>query len=107
MRNSLLILLLAFTCFASASIKDPRKNVKLSPELSQEQVAKHQALQRGQGQIGSAPEKTDDSGYLPRVENDADAAALIASHDNPGVEAEQVLQKNGEEIKSEKVKPKK
>jgi hypothetical protein len=107
MRKTLFILLLALTCFAAATIKDPRQHVKISPELSQEQVARHQALQRGQSEVGGVPEKTDDGGYLPRADNDPDAAALISSHNQgPTAEADGVLKQNGEEMQKEAEKPK-
>jgi hypothetical protein len=108
MRYTILILLLAITCIAGATIKDHRKNVKLSPELSQDQVARHQALQRGLGQVGGVPDRTDGSGYVPQAETSTDATAMIADHkDFPRGEADEVLRKNSEEMNAEAEHPKK
>jgi hypothetical protein len=109
MRTLVILFILIAACFASASIKDPRKNVKLSPELGQDVVGRQQAGQHAIGQVGGVPERTDDGGYLSRADNDADAAGVIAGHDktSSSASAEDVLQKNDEAIKSEALKPRK
>lgn len=109
MRKTLLILFVASAALASATIKDLRQHVKLSPELSQAEVARQQSLQREQGQVGTVPEKTDGSGYIPQSQSDPDAAKLIALHNPTGSSnaANQVLSKNDQAMKNEADKPKK
>jgi hypothetical protein len=106
MRQYLFIFVLVLTCLASATIKDPRQHVKLSPELSQDAVARQQQLQREQSQVGGVPDKTDSTGYLQRADNDAGASSIIASHETaPGSGANEILQTNGQEMNAQAAKP--
>jgi hypothetical protein len=63
MRTFIVILSLLLVSCAFASIKDKRKGVKISPELSQEQVTRQQGNTERLDEIGGVPERTDDTGY--------------------------------------------
>ena len=103
-----MIILLVFG-IAGASIKDPRKNVKLKPELSQEQVAKQQALQKTQGEIGIAPRRTDETG-MPITREDSEAGSIVAlaktAGDEPSPSSAALLKDADEEIAAKASAPK-
>lgn len=110
MRTLFILFLLAAFGAASATFKDPRKLTPVAP-LTQEEVARQQALQRQQSEVGVAPGKTDDTGYIAGPQNDpGSGAAIVASH-APGAESEndaaQTLKTNEETMSAQAEQPKK
>jgi hypothetical protein len=59
-KASLILMLVLASTLSFGSIKDPRKNVKLRPELSQSEVSKQQADQKRQGERGIVEQRTDE-----------------------------------------------
>lgn len=79
MRTTLLIFLSLFVACAFASIKDQRKNVKLKPESSQQQVTREQGTTEVRGVVGGVPDRTDYTGYREQSNlNDSETAKLIS-----------------------------
>lgn len=109
MRKLSILFLVVLTCMASATIKDPRHNLKAQAPLSQEEVAKQQALQKQQGEVGGVPQKTDDAGNVPTAQSDSEAAAALASHQpaENSSDAVQGLRENDQVIHSAAERPKK
>ncbi len=109
MRTLLTLILLATFCAANATFKDPRKLHPVAP-LTQEEVAKQQALQKGQSEVGRVAQKTDDSGYATVDQADPQGAAIVAAHDQDADSADgarQALQANDETRNAEAAQPKK
>lgn len=76
-----ILLVLSICAFASATIKDPRKNVKLRPELSQSVVSQQQKDQRKQGEVGIVESKTDE--VRPDVMHESSEAKNAIAMANP------------------------
>lgn len=93
-----------------AIIKDPRKDLKPVAPMTQEQVAKQQALQKQQGQVGLVPQKTDGTGYAPESQDDPSAAAILTANarNSPGADAAaSVIQANQDAMTNKAEHPKK
>ncbi|HVT13508.1 MAG TPA: hypothetical protein VHE55_14685 [Fimbriimonadaceae bacterium] len=109
MRTLLTLILLATFCAANATFKDPRKLHPVAP-LTQEEVARQQALQKGQSEIGAVPQKTDDTGYSTVDQADPQGAAIVAAHGQDSDSADsarQALQTNNEAMNAQAEQPKK
>lgn len=109
MRTFIILFLLTAFCAANATFKDPRKLTPVAP-LSQEEVARQQALQRQQSEVGVTPGKTDETGYVGGYEGDTSAAAKIVASHAPGSESAddaQALKANAETMKEQAEQPKK
>lgn len=108
MRTTITLLLIATVCIAGATVKDPRTNLKPVAPQTQEEVAREQALQKQQAQVGGVPQKTDGTGYAPTFQDDPNAASVIAGHanqSNSASEGSDVLKTNAEVIEDSKPHP--